>query len=375
MFVFIRFFLIIICLGSSVLFAQKDANEGCFYAAGSLLYHLEALQEACEESEKIHFSEENLSRLWSKVEQHKYSINHKLIKNCYFNALSTSHDAADFATAKNWLEALRKQLQDTFLPEQTVVNAIGKRVADQPYPNFDDNPSMTKKMRAKMRRFLIPLNHPLKASLDTIFFHSRVTCNAHSLLHAGLIPLFNKPQPNTFIQVVKHHNLPDVLIKLYYDHEIRQKEKKPGWAWLVKRCQGAENIRNLAEKKSFKYFCVPDKSLYPLPAAQGKESTPTAPQPVILVVTDMKLVSEAETERAWKNIITPAHLEELYAILNHGYASCWLVHNIPYTIYGKFACIDTEHPKRKLDLGKVRPYLSDEMCRQWDELVQAGGPP
>lgn len=43
--------------------------------------------------------------------------------------------------------------------------------------------------------------------------------------------------------------------------------------------------------------------------------------------------------------------------------------NIPYTKKGNFSCIDTEYPKRNLNLNKIKLSLSPENQVYWDDLI------
>jgi hypothetical protein len=232
------------------------------------------------------------------------------------------------------------------------------------YENFDDNPSIDQQMRGMIRPYLLPLDHPMKGALDLIFSESRAIENEATFANAGFDTLFVRPA--TYIRVARHPLLPDHLLKVYLDNETRQKAGIPGWGWLLNRCKAAKSIRKLIKKKNLQHFSVPDKWLYPLPATRDSQ------HPVILIVTEMNLVGSWKTRKAWKNA-TQEHLDELFCILSHGYASTDLINNIPYTQEGKFACIDTEHPKRKLKYSHIRSHLSKPMQAYWDELVKRKG--
>lgn len=338
--------LILILFFVSSCFAEENRQERAFYALSSLRYYFE------EPDPQIFFDQDDVENLWSKALLEP-SISAEL-KRIYQNES---------------LETLQKQLK------QLWINLQRSLLEEHPdwkkpflaYTNFDGNPLIDKQMGKKIKPHLLPEDHSLKPKLDAIFSKPRVIENEQTFAENGFKTLFAQPQ--SFIRVAKHPQLPGVLVKVYLDNETRQKENIPGWKWLVNRCEGAENIRKLMQKKKFRHFCVPDKWLYPLDSSR---------QPVILVVTDMKLVSAEETENAWKTKVTKSHLEELYCILSHGYASCYLINNIPYTKQGKFACIDTEYPKRKvnsgmLKFGKVRECLSPEMQVYWNQLVIQGG--
>lgn len=214
-----------------------------------------------------------------------------------------------------------------------------------------------------MEPYLLPIYHPAKPILDRLFANGRVTQNADTLAEAGFITV--SVRPFSFCMVVKHPDLPGYLLKIYLDSESRIKLRKEGWEWLVLRCEGAAKVRDIIRQQNLKHFSVPDKWLYPLPAVAGK-----CAQPVVLLVTDMNLVSQEETDQVWKTKVTPELLRELYHVLRVGGASCHVGWNIPYTKKGQFSCIDTEHPDRRPNFKAVKQYLSEEMALEWDKIVK-----
>lgn len=234
-----------------------------------------------------------------------------------------------------------------------------------PYPNFDDNPLFTEEMKERIRPHLIPIFHPYKAMLDSLFIHSRAIQNETSLIASGFEILMTTPY--TYVTLAKHPLIPGYLFKIYLDSEQRKKEDRPGWEWLVRRCEGAANIRRVIREEKIKHFLIPDKWLYPLPylplTLENKQ------EPVILIVTDMRLASKTETKAAWK-AVKQKELNELHSILSKGYGSAFLTANVPYTRFKKFAFVDTEHPQREIDLHKVIPYLSEEMRPYWYSLMK-----
>jgi hypothetical protein len=229
------------------------------------------------------------------------------------------------------------------------------------YPNFDHNPTIQKHIKKKIKPYLLPLDHPVKPILDLIFSTSQPMKNEESFHQAGFETL--QVTHASFIRLARHPAIPGFLFKVYLDSERRRKDGRPGWEWLLDRCKGAQNIRKLIQKENIQHFVVPEKYLYPLPARPP--SVVQNPQPVILMVTDMQLADHFEVVDAWKNKITRQHLDELYLIISQGYASAALVANVPYTKQGKFACIDTEYVKRKIDCKKVLPFLSEDMQAYW----------
>jgi len=88
--------------------------------------------------------------------------------------------------------------------------------------------------------------------------------------------------------------------------------------------------------------------------------------------TEMKVASRETTMRKWKTSVTREHLDELYAILKHGYGgggTAHLVLNVPYIGEGQFAFTDTEDPRSELDLKRVKRFLSKKMQKYWDSLI------
>lgn len=235
------------------------------------------------------------------------------------------------------------------------------------YNDFDRNPFISKEIKKRARPHLLPKDHALKPALDALFLNNRVTLNQSTLLESGFTIKFS--QPRSFINVVSHPTLPGYLLKIYFDTETREKKDKPGFEWLILRCEGAKKIKKVIKKKKIQHFVVANKWLYPLPLQSIPENV--TPQPFVLVVEDMQLTSKEDTNRAWKTVITKDHLVELHQIIKKASGSSYRPDNIPYTKNGNFAFIDTEYPNKKHpDYRSIRPYLSHEMRSYWDQLTK-----
>lgn len=215
-----------------------------------------------------------------------------------------------------------------------------------------------------MAPHLLPLDHPMKSVLDSIFSQSRVIENQQTLTDAGfsLIAVMQV----SFIIVAKHPLMPGYVFKLYLDSEKRYKKKVPHWLALTRRCTGAKKIKKRIQKQKIQYFTVPDKWLYILPLYPSSKEEKT--EPVIIIETDMDLAENSEF--AWKNYVKPKHLDELYLVYQYGYGSTFLPGNVPYTKQGKFAFVDTEQPRRRPKMSKAKHYLSKNMQRYWEELIR-----
>ncbi len=237
------------------------------------------------------------------------------------------------------------------------------------YPHFHNNPFLDQKIKLQIAPFLLPLEHPMQATLDAIFSHSRVLENEQALLDAGFV-IIAGPMPYSYVIVARHPAVPGYVFKLYLDSETRYRKNIPHWVWLARRCAGAQGIRKVINQKKIQHFAIPDKWLYVLPPYPP--STSLNPQPVILMETDMEPESKEVSVHMWKTTVTRKHLDELYSILKHGYGGHGVINlpnNVPFTKQGKFAFTDTEDPRNDLNLKHIKKYLSKGMQHYWDNLI------
>jgi hypothetical protein len=254
----------------------------------------------------------------------------------------------------------------TCLPLATY-SAFTHEIPEDKYAEFPST-----KVRELLAPYIISSTHPMKKVLDQIFKNQRVIQDPDTFAKAG----FNtfRVQPQSFIRVAKHHLLPGYLVKVYLDSEVRTKDNRPSWLWFMYRAKGARQIQALIEKKGLRYITVPNKYIYMLP------KTPIDPQtgcytkhPAILLVEKKNIQSQTKTIEAWKNKVTTRHIDELFCIMQHGYASTYIDNNIPYCGNGIFSCIDTEKPKRVHDLNRLKRFLNPTMREYWDWLIANGG--
>lgn len=238
--------------------------------------------------------------------------------------------------------------------------------------DFENNIAIPHSVKKEMSPYVISDRHPMKRQLDAIFFKVRATQDEETFLHCGFIPMSIRLQ--TYVYVARHPRLPGYLVKAYLDTELREKMHKPSWKWLIRRCEGASKIQKVIQQKKIKHFTVADKWIYPLPAY------PLPPQDeahirhlALLLVTDMDLVSPEENLRAWKELITPEHLDELFTIISRAKGASYRPDNIAYTHQGHFAFIDTEYPAEGPDYKSIQPYLNEEMRAYWKQLVKTRG--
>ncbi len=357
----------------------SKADEQAFYALSSMRFHVHDMDTNKEISvPSITFDDAEVNHLWATIANTapaSYQTALELAKSYYYAALekNTYSISAAKLLAKT-AHILDQTWQDLSIPpacKHSAAHLASRRLLK----DFDHH------NKKKINPYLLPENHPMTAPLNAIFMVYQVLDDLNTFIQAGFIPLYYN-EPSAFV-VARHPLLPGYIVKAYLDSQQQLKDDLTGFEKLAARCKGAANVRHLITKKNLHHFSVPDKWIYPLAnrqpppvtSAKAEENISRADrQTIILLETDMQLVSHAESQYVWKNIVTTEILDELYCILSHGFASCNLPLNIPYTISGKFACIDTEYPQRIMKYSDIQPYLSDEMYHYWTKLVKNGGP-
>lgn len=238
--------------------------------------------------------------------------------------------------------------------------------------SFSEFSSLSKRESKSIRSYLLPLDHPMKPVLDTIFLKSRAIQDQNTFALAGFVTHYI--QGRSYIRVASHPELPGYLVKVYLDNVLSTRKGKSDLYWFKKRCEGAKAISRVIKKAKIKNFNVAKKWIYLLPEYPAPPKSPEyLRKNVLLLVKDMELVSSEDSYHAWRTFITPNHLDELYLIIKFGGGSSYRPDNIPYTRSGKFAFIDTEYPNQVPDFKSIRPFLSPKMQKYWDKLVQNGG--
>jgi hypothetical protein len=298
----------------------------------------------------------------------RFNSYHSIIPSilCFFLALQTTNlSCIESAHSTEQHNHLLSNSQDIFsLPKNASRSVKG---------SLKQNKYISKKIKDKIRPFLIPENHPMTSKLDAIFLNTRATANEQTFRAAGFVAI-GKRRPRSFILVAKHPSMPNYLLKIYLDNELREKRKKPSWEWLVQRCQSAGAIKKIIENKKIKHFTVPSKWIYTFPA---KPSPPIGHSYTrhfaLLLVDDMKLTSDKVNLAAWRNTITKEHLNELYYIISHAKGGSYRPDNICFTENNTFAFIDTEYPGHKPDFNSIKPFLRPDMLRYWNKLIKNKG--
>lgn len=211
---------------------------------------------------------------------------------------------------------------------------------------------------------LLPLDHPLKPTLDKIFKASRVTESKASFIGAGFI--FHDRNGRRRV-IARHAKLQGYLVKTYLD--THKTTVEDGLIWL-NRIKGARQFQACIEKHHFNHIMkVPKKWLYPLPANASRAPYPKG---YALIVEDMGILGHTANYRKYETEITKEQLRAIYIMLSENKAfDCIHIFNIPFCQDGKIAFIDTEglnsvtHP---VNYWKMTDKIPHHLRSYWEDL-------
>ncbi|MFA6915116.1 MAG: hypothetical protein WC222_01850 [Parachlamydiales bacterium] len=218
--------------------------------------------------------------------------------------------------------------------------------------------------------YLLPNDHPIKASLDSFFSKKRVIFNRKTLEDAGFAN--TTPRQFTSLIVTTHPNYPGCIFKLYLDVQRYHHRTSELYLWLL-RVEGAEKVRHvIAEHHLDSFLKVPKKWIYFLPD-QAKIPDGYYPRHYILIEEDMELVSNTENRTYWSSEkVTPSLLNAVYLVLSEvGLSDCAKIDNIPVSKDGKIAFIDTQtHGKGKVPFHRLNKALSSGNRAYWKYISE-----
>lgn len=396
---FFIFFISYICRLFSF-YDEANQQDQFIQAVSTLIFHMKEYEAELTSPpitpspflQNLEFSDEEIAALWDQaahvlygqdqVHSNQHKNKEKQFQDAYDHyytsktllAQENRTEAIPFLTYSHtllfnlWDQACEEALHSP--SSHLIEKALRKQTTAT--PSLSGNKAIPDKAKKKMRPYVIPSNHPMKEKLDAIFTASRATLNETSFAQAGFTTICARPR--TFIKVASHPLLPSYLVKVNLDSELRQKQGKESWKWLVERCKGAEKIRHIIHSRQIKHFVVADKWIYPLPEKPAPIVSPAYTRHLaILLVTDMNLTDREDNLYAWLHNITEEHLDELYTIISYAKGSSYRPDNISYTKNGQFAFIDTEYPSKGPDYKSIRHFLNSNMVAYWDRLVKKGG--
>jgi len=217
--------------------------------------------------------------------------------------------------------------------------------------------------------FLMDPQHPIRPILDKIFSYPDAILNLKTMEEAGFVRA--KPRKFTQLIVTKHPEIPGYLFKLYLDAQSYHSEKPEHDYWIL-RIQGAEKIRQEIENNGLEgFFKVPHKWIYALPKPCRIEGYQT--KYYVLVEEDMEIFDEEVNKNLWRSEqVTSVHLDHLYSIVRKlGLKDCLKPDNIPFSIDGRIAFIDTQtFGEEHIKFKKLNRFLSKSNQAYWKTLIK-----
>lgn len=240
-------------------------------------------------------------------------------------------------------------------------------IADALQTKYPYNPLVPAEYWIQAEPYFLPFDHPLKSKLDRLFRNERVTESPDSFAKGGFGKVKLSPKGN--LVVGRSRELSGYLIKAFLDVQAPVCE----WCNWIKRIEGANAIRNALQRHGFTDFVVPRKWIYPLPQDPSPMASLSSQRKnFILVVEDMRILSNKENLKAYKKKITQKHLDQLYILFSElGLLDSVYPDNIPFTVKGTIAFIDTEHHHHKMvPYHVLSHYLSPSMQTYWNSLTK-----
>lgn len=364
--------------------SSQQPHDHMVHSLASLLFYMRERERSCVASEsEIQFSQEDIVNLWNKVGDglsshippHVFLFNQAYQ---YYEEASRHMQREEYADAQKFFHTSSRILDQLWnevieLEENEWIEFFPSFVTrNKKDANFENNPYLSSMARKAIKPYLLPLNHPRRSFLDSIFLKTRATADEEAFYAAGFRIIAKRPR--SYVCVATHLKMRGYLVKAYLDTELQEKFNKKSWEWLVRRCKGASKIRNVIRKYHLRHFVVPDKWIYCLPP---EPSPPNDQQHTrhlaLLLVRRMKLASKRRNYHAWFHEITEEHLDELFEIISRAKGASYRPDNVAYLKNRQFAFIDTEYPSKGPDFNSIREYLSPEMRNYWDFIVRNGG--
>lgn len=232
---------------------------------------------------------------------------------------------------------------------------------------YERNSNVSIEVWEMLKPNFLPIDSPLKKSLDSIFKKRNVLKSKKKMRNAGFLLI----SPSNKIIVGRHYKLRGYLIKAYLE-----KGSLEEWYWWQRRVNGANIIRDSIKKHGFEAIMkVPRKWIYPLPIT-SEEKDATRLRNFILVVEDCLALDSYHNHKAYKKKMTTHHLDALYTMLTeNSLIDSVYPDNVPFCEDGKMAFLDTEHTlikEREVPLSALGQHLSKEMIAHWEQVLIHG---
>lgn len=193
------------------------------------------------------------------------------------------------------------------------------------------------KVEDKLKKYLLPANHPLQTVLPKLFEKAQMFDSDKDFNAAGFT---NLNRNKNRVLAGTHPKLGEYLIKKYQKNVSRDFELDK----YLTRITVARKIKKLIRAYKLKHVVVPKKWIYQLPE-QFNDPKTNAPS-YVLIVEKLDLLDREQVKEEYKNLDLET-LKEIGIITYHFKGINCTSRNIPITVDKKIAFIDTERGDRK----------------------------
>lgn len=197
----------------------------------------------------------------------------------------------------------------------------------------------------------MPLADPSSLDLGSLFRDPDMFDSRRTWSSAGFHVIAR--DNNGKIMVARHALVPGLLFKKYA-RDVDEKDQTKNYE---RRVEGANRLRAFITSRRLTRVTVPRKWLLELPQAFSRRA-----RSYVLVVEQLDLLDDVQTKAAYHRI-DPNVLAELAVVLYHFRGMDSNAKNLPFTVDGRIAFIDTEHWDRSTSkdyLHHVGAYLTKE---------------
>lgn len=197
----------------------------------------------------------------------------------------------------------------------------------------------------------MPFDDPARLDLDALFRDENMFDSRRAWDAAGFRVVSRDNDGK--IMVARHPQVAGLLFKKYVD-DVDQKEQTKNYE---RRLEGSRRLRAFADSKQLARIVVPHKWILKLPSSFSRKETSQ-----VLVVEQIELLDDRQTKAAYHSL-DPGLLVELCTVLHRFRGMDSIAKNLPFTVDGRIALIDTEHWDRstsKSYLHRVGEYLSSD---------------
>lgn len=236
---------------------------------------------------------------------------------------------------------------------------------------YDKPPLLPSEAWEAAQPYLLPEDHPIKASLDAIFPTSAPLLSTRALKKRGF---WDVTVRRSGIIVAAHPHLEGYRLKIYL-HDFHA----PEWGLFLTRIRGAEVIRETIRRHHLQpYLKVPHKWLYPVHPDADIPADSLVLKHFVLVVEDAEPLDRDDNFVCYRDVVDKRQLKALYTVLSELLLiDSIYVDNIPVCSDGRIAFVDTEHylvTHLPMRYDRMDHIFSPKMQRYWKKLTGRATP-